>query len=146
VEQLHRLAAATKPGTKVNIEVIRDGAPVTVRVRVSQRDSEVAMGSEKSTANELGLDVVNPTSQEARSLGVESDMRGVVVAQVDPNGLAYMAGIRPGDVILDVQGEPVGDVAAFQRQLQEHDLKSGVRLAVQSGDMRRFVLLQSKAD
>jgi S1-C subfamily serine protease len=96
-------------------------------------------------SDELGLGVANLTPQQARSLGLEADTRGVVVTQVDPNGLAYTAGIQPGNVIVDVQGVPVGNVAEFQHELGKHDLKSGVRLAVQSGDTRRFVLLQSSA-
>jgi serine protease Do len=146
VQQLRNLAAATEPGTKVRIDVVRDGKPLTVTLDVAQREPEVAQAASRNVASELGLTVANLTAQQARALGLEVNTRGVVVTQVDPNGLAYTAGIEPGNVILDVQGVPVGNVTEFQRELAKHDLKSGVRLAVQSGDMRRFVLLQSNAD
>jgi serine protease Do len=146
MQQLRNLAAATEPGTKVDVEVIRDGKPVTVSVKVTQREAQVAMETGHDVSDELGLGVADLTPQQARELGLEANTRGVVVTQVDPNGLAYTAGIQSGDVIVDVQGVPVSNVTEFQRELRKHDLKSGVRLAVQSGNARRFVLLQSNAD
>lgn len=143
VNQLRNLAAATEPGTKVKVDVIRDGKTMTLGVRVSQRESSVAMGSTNDMADELGLSVADPDTREAHALGVESGTKGVVVTRVDPNGLAYMAGIEPGNVIVDVQGTPVTSVSQFERELKEHDLSSGVRLAIRSGDMQRFILLQS---
>lgn len=146
MQQLRNVAAATEPGTTVRIKVIRDGKPLTVKLKVAQRDAQVAMGSESPAASEIGLNVANPSSQEARSLGVEADAKGVVVTRVDPNGLAYEAGIRPGDLILSVQGELVRSAADLQQELRKHDLKSGVRLSVQSGEARRFILLRSSGE
>jgi serine protease Do len=146
VQQLRSLAAATEPGTKVAIEVLRDGRPLTVTLEVAQREPEVAQAGGRDVSEELGLTVANLTPEQAESFGLSRNIQGVVVTQVDPNGLAYLAGIEPGNVILDVQGTPVTNVTQFREQLAKHDLKSGVRLLVQSGDMRRFVLLESRSD
>ena len=146
MQQLRNLAAATEPGTKVDVDVMRDGKPVTARLQVTQRDTQVAMGAGRDVSNDLGISVADLTPQQARALGVEAGTQGVVVTQVDPNGLAYTAGIRPGNLIVDVQGVPVSNVVEFQRELQKHDLKSGVRLAVQSGEMRRFVFLRNSGE
>ena len=142
-QQLRNLAAATAPGTRVRIEVIRNGEPQTVQLLVTQRDTEVASAANREVAEELGLGVTNLTQQEARALDLKPGTQGIVVTQVDPNGLAYMAGIERGMLIVDVQGVPVSNVSEFQRELRKHDLKAGVRLAVRAGDMQRFVLLQS---
>ena len=146
MQQLRNLAAATEPGTKVAIEVLRDGKPKTFDVKVAQRGAETASAGNAEVPDELGLEVSNLTREEAQSLGLSTDTHGVVVTRVDPNGLAYLAGIEPGNVILDVQGEPVANVAQFREQLAKHDLKSGVRLLVQAGEARRFVLLQSNTN
>jgi serine protease Do len=146
MQQLRNVAAATEPGTKVVVEVIRNGRPETVQLLVAQRDAQVAANAERDMSNESGLTVTNLTLSEMQSLGLDAETRGVVVTEVDPNGLAYMAGIQPGNLIVDVQGVPVGNVTEFQRELQKHSLKSGVRLAVQIGNMRRFVVLQSNAN
>ena len=146
MQQLRNLAAATEPGTKVKIEVMRGGKLVSVNLRVAQRDNEEPVASTGDVSNELGLTVENLTPELARSLGVGSDVRGVVVTQVDPNGLAYLAGIEPGNVITDVQGVPVSNITELRRELAKQDLKSGVRLLIQAGDAQRFVLLQSRED
>jgi serine protease Do len=142
MQQLRNLAAATEPGTTVRIEVIRNGQPETVQLEVTQREAEVAMSPGRDVSDELGLGVANLTPQQARTLGLDSGTHGVLVTQVNPGGLAHMAGIEPGNLIVDVQGVPVSNLSEFGRELQKHDLKSGVRLAVRSGDTQRFVLLQ----
>lgn len=146
MQQLRNLAAATEPGTKVRIEVIRNGRPETVRLEVTQREAQIAMAPGRDVSDELGLGVANLTPQQARTLGLDTGTHGVVVTQVNPGGLAYMAGIEPGNLIVDVQGVPVSNVSEFQHELRKHDLQSGVRLAVRSGDMQRFVFLRSNAD
>ena len=146
VQQLRSLAAATEPNTKVTIEVIRKGENMNFQVLVSQREGEVAAASGRDTAEELGLGVANLTPDQARDLGMDAATKGVLVTEVDPNGLAYMGGIEPGNLIVDVQGVPVSNVAQFQRELRKHDLKSGVRLAIRTGDMQRFVVLQGDAE
>jgi len=147
VQQLRNLAAATEPGTKVKVEVERKGKPLTVSLRVAQREAQqTAAASAQGMSEELGLEVADLTPQQARALDLEPGTHGVVVTQVSTSGLAALAGIQPGDVIIDVQGTPVSNVAEFQQELSKRDLKSGIRLSVQSGGMRRFVVLQSNGE
>jgi serine protease Do len=142
VQQFRNLAAGAEPGTKVALQVLRDGKPRTISVEVSQRDAETAQIGGRDTSEELGLTVETVTPEQAESLGLNRDLHGVLITKVDPNGMAYEAGIEPGNVIIDVQGQPVANVTQFREQLAKHDLKSGVRLLVQAGEMRRFVLLR----
>jgi serine protease Do len=146
MQQLRNLAAATEPGTTIRIEVMRNGQAKTVPLEVTQREAEVAMQSAGDASDELGLSVTNLTPQQAESLGLDGGVHGVVVTQVAPDGLAYAAGIRPGNLVLDVQGTAVSSVSEFQHALRKHDLKAGVRLAVRSGDTQRFVFLQGNSD
>jgi serine protease Do len=145
VQQLRNLTAATEPGTRVAVEVIRDGRPQSFTVEIAHRESEVATAGKNSACTELGMTVTDLTPETAESLNLSREANGAVVTQVDPGSLADMAGIAPGSVIMEVQGQTVKDAAQFRSQLSKHDLKSGVRLLVQSGDLRRFVLLQTKA-
>lgn len=148
VQELRSQVAATKPGTKVDMEVIRDGRTRTITVDVSQREATTVASNSANQENgaEIGVTVANLDSQAAQSLNLPSGAHGVVVTQVDPNGLAAMSGIEAGNLILDVQGTPVSDVNEFRAQLSKHDLKSGIRLHVQVGDSQRFVLLQKSGE
>ena len=79
----------------------------------------------------LGLSVRPVTPEDARQLGVESG-KGLLVAEVDPAGPAAAAGIRPGDVIEEVNRKPVTDAA-------------GLRAAAKSsGDRPALVLVNRK--
>jgi len=62
---------------------------------------------------------------------------------VDPLSPAGAAGIKVNDVILDVYGKPVSNADEFWQQLRKHDIEKGIRLTVQTGSYRRFVLLKA---
>lgn len=68
---------------------------------------------------ELGLRVVETTEQLRKSLGVEAD-RGVLLTEVRPQGPADRAGLRAGDVVTRVAGEPVGNGTDVLDALEEH--------------------------
>ena len=70
-----------------------------------------------SGAATLGLTVQPLTPQIARSIGVETSTRGLVIAAVDPSSDAATKGLQRGDVITAVGGQPVLTAADFQRQV-----------------------------
>jgi serine protease Do len=142
--QFRNLVAAAEPGTKATLELFRDGRAKTLTVKLGTRpDGEVAANTGNDSADELGLAVANLTPETARALGLKADARGVAITDVDPDSAAARAGLERGNLILNVGSTPVGSVAEFQAQLAKHDLKAGIRLLVQAGDLQRFVLLRS---
>jgi serine protease Do len=149
ISQFRTAVAETEPGTKVKIEIYRDGKSRTMKVEVGklkgtpttmQRSTE----SERGTVDELGISVANASPETPHGMGLPEDVHGVLVTQVDETGTAARAGLRVGDVIVDVQGVPTTDVAAFREQIGKHDLKKGIRLLVQTGETRHFVLLRDE--
>ena len=79
-------------------------------------------------------------SYEERRYG---ELKGAIVTDLDPLGLAAAAGLQPKDVIVSVHGKAVTTAQAFWQALRRHDLRQGVRLIVQTGAYRRFVFLKS---
>lgn len=141
--QFRNLVAAAEPGSKIRLDVFRDGRTKAVTVKLGTRpDGEVAANTGNDSADELGLDVANLTPETARSLGLKPDTRGVVITDVDPDSAAARAGLERGNLILNVGSTPVSSVSEFQAQLAKHELKAGIRLLVQAGDLQRFVLLR----
>jgi serine protease Do len=67
---------------------------------------------------------------------------GVVVSKVYPGGPADRAGIRPGDVILSVDGQPVGDIDAFRFRVATRELDKAVAIGIWREDRRREVTLR----
>ena len=75
------------------------------------------------------------------STTIDTD-KGVVVKDVDPSGLAAHAGLRPGDMVLSLNGQEVKNAKAFATAVKS--IKSGgvMRLQVQRGDAKIYVALK----
>ncbi|MBI3463789.1 MAG: DegQ family serine endoprotease [Planctomycetes bacterium] len=147
-DQLVSNITATPPGTKAELDIVRNGKHKTVRVELGRRDEGVDLhpvsglpGTESSA--DLGLSVQSLTPELARQLGVDENEQGVAVSAVEPGSLAQRAGIRPKDIIAVVGNAPVHNVAEFRDAMKQQDIKRGIRLQLKSDGARRFVFLKS---
>ncbi|HEU0309866.1 MAG TPA: Do family serine endopeptidase [Sphingomicrobium sp.] len=122
-ETVSFLIANTSVGSRVPVEVIRDGRRQTLNVQVGQRpteeelarqagggqEQEQALGQESpvapGTALGLSLQPLNP--QILRALNLPETTRGVVITSVDPNSDAAEKGIRRGHIIVSVNRQAV---------------------------------------
>jgi serine protease Do len=128
-ETLSRLVAAIPAGQTARLDVIRGNRPQVVNVTVASRPSEEQLaalagaGGEDFSAdgdptgvvapasgNGIGVTVQPLTPQIARSVGVDTTVQGVVVAQVDPASDAGQK-LKRGDVVQAVNGTPVRTAA-----------------------------------
>jgi serine protease Do len=132
-QELPPLVAQTRPGATVKLDVWRDGKTRTIEVSVGKREGPrtLAQGGEEEAAK-LGVAVRPMTPEERRSA---DGAQGVVVEEV--TGAAAKAGVRPGDVILSVNRQPV----ASPEELKTAIDKAGktVALLIQRDDARIFV-------
>jgi serine protease Do len=140
--ELRSAVAQTKPGTEAKIEVFRDGKEVPLEVKIGQLETKTPTGHAVKSAEELGMTVENLTPELAQELGYEH-RHGVVVTEVEPGGTADEAGIQVHDLIVNIQGKAVANVAEFREEMAKQDLKKGVRLLVRRGSTERFVFIRS---
>ncbi|HET8875167.1 MAG TPA: Do family serine endopeptidase [Casimicrobiaceae bacterium] len=111
------------PGTKVNVEVWRDGKPVALTATIGSFDSaeKVASNDKSSLSHEkLGL-AVRPLSPDEKQ---EVGHGGLVVENA--SGPAALAGIQPGDVIVSVGSAKVTTVEGLKQQVD----KAGKNIAL----------------
>jgi serine protease Do len=128
-ETVSFLIANTAVGSRVPVEIMRDGARRTVQVQVGQRpteeelakqgggqDQDQALGQETpvTPGSTLGLSLQPLNAQILRALNLPETTRGVVVTSVDPNSDAAEKGIRRGFVIISVNRQPVTTPAQVQ--------------------------------
>jgi serine protease Do len=101
----------------------------------------------KTTINAFGLDVQPLTPSLARSLGLQADIKGLVVSSVKDGSPAEAAGIQEGDVITkiirDKKIQPLTSVQEFQDVASKAD---ELALYVQSGKVGRYVTLSKNAN
>ncbi len=152
---LTRAVSSVRPGNKVTLQVLRKGQKKELTATVAQRPDEERIargegggddeGGEKARGGEkLGIRVAPLTPELARELRVEGE-QGVVVVGVTGEGPAEKAGIRRGDLILEVNLTPVTKVDELAGAVSK--LKSGdiVNLRVRSGGasgVTRFVAVK----
>ncbi len=145
--QLRNQIAATEPGSKAEFEVYRDGDRRTFTATIGEREGgAVTRSGRRDQSSVLGLTVTNISAEQARQLDLPTDVRGVLITEVEPGTPAARAGLTPGQIIEEVQGTPVSSVADFRRQLEKRDLEQGVRLLVRVGDGKQFVFLRTESE
>ncbi|MES9815344.1 MAG: DegQ family serine endoprotease [Candidatus Thiodiazotropha sp.] len=131
----------TSPGSKVGLEIIRNGKPKAIEVTVGELSEQSVAGSNTKTTEELGLTVQTLDKELAESFGTNTT-QGVVVTNVSPGSIAAMAGIDAGTVITQVNRNPVTSAGEFQIRINEGRSQRQVLLLVMKGGMSRFVVLR----
>ncbi|MEW7988482.1 MAG: DegQ family serine endoprotease [Candidatus Thiodiazotropha sp.] len=131
----------TSPGSKVGLEIIRNGKPKAIEVTVGELSEQSVAGSNTKTTEELGLTVQTLDKELAQSFGTNTT-QGVVVTNVSPGSIAAMAGIDAGTVITQVNRNPVTSAGEFQIRINEGRSQRQVLLLVMKGGMSRFVVLR----
>src|SRR5437667_130416 len=133
-EALPRVVAETPAGREVPVTVLRDGKTMKLTAKVAKLDEpDQKVASDASEKGKLGVAVEPVTPAVARELGLK-ETRGGVVRRVEDGGRAANAGIRSGDVILEVDRQPVKDVAALKRIVDKHPNGTPLLLLLQRED------------
>jgi serine protease Do len=139
---LARQIGAMAPGATAKLTLLRKGSETTVSVTLGDLPKERAAraetpdsGSAQSDVPKLGLTLA-PAGQVAGS-GAE----GVVVTNVDPEGIASEHGFKTGDVILDVGGKKVATPVDVRNAIGDahKDGKRSVLMRLKSADATKFV-------
>lgn len=115
---LRNMVAQTPVGSRVEVKVIREGKEKGLTVTVGELTKEVARAGEEqvTTENALsGVVVEEVTPETARRLGLPRGEKGVVVAGIEPDSVAEQAGLQEGDVILEINREPVRTTKDYRR-------------------------------
>ena len=126
------------PGSEVNITLHRDGSTVTETVALGTLPGAEKRAEAKpdSTPSQTTLGTLGLTVTETDG--------AVVIASVKPDGAAAEKGLKRGDQILEIAGQPVSTAREFKQQLKAaHDKgRDAVLLLVRSGSNQRFVAIQ----
>ena len=133
--------AAKRPGTKVEIELLRNGKVIHRKATLRERPSggeEVAepVEAEPSGVEWLGLTYQNLTETLRSSHGIPKSVDGVWIQTIDPRSPLAEEQIGPGDVITEANGTPVTNGSSFEAAVDQVASGSFVRLYVERFDPR----------
>ena len=120
MNNLIRHVSSTPVGTDAEVVVIRKGDKKTFHVKLGERpgSDEYVDGNQSYRLN-LGMELETLTPETARRYGI-SDNEGLLVLDVDFNSPAAEAGLRQGDVILEVDREKATTVEEFDKKLRDY--------------------------
>jgi len=120
--QLRMTISMMEPGTTVNLKLIRNGSPRELPVKLAEMPTETAKvktGEEGVEKAMDGVEVSNLNPQISEQLNLPPSTKGVVVTDVDPASKMAEAGLQKGDVIEEVNHQPVKNVSEFQSAVRK---------------------------
>ncbi len=139
VRELPFLVASTRPGSRARMKLIRNGRPVEVAVDVRAADEDAARGDR--SGRRLGLLVTPMTDRMARRMKLNPPV-GVVIASVEAGSPAQAGGLQEGDVILEINRNPIQGMRDYRRLLRQAVELDSVLLLVRRNRNSIFVALK----
>lgn len=126
VDQFRMLAAEATPGEKVDIVVIRDGKTKMIELEIGERPTETAERAIEEDAEVisplfLGVGLQTLQDEIREPLDIPGDIGGVIVTDVQSGTPAAKAGIRRGDVIVEVDKKLIENLDDFRKVMDDYD-------------------------
>jgi Do/DeqQ family serine protease len=134
--------ASNTPGSEVTLTVLRDNREQKIRATLGEFNPENTPGENENGSvpngsnggGKLGVGVEPLTPDIAQELGLRAGTQGVVINSVDPTGPAVAAGLQRGDVIQEVNRQPIKSVEDLRAAIEKNGAKPALLLVNRRGD------------
>ncbi len=134
--KLRNIVASQPPGSSVEVTALRNGRDENFHVALAELPDKAEPASDdgESTNNsgvgtgKFGITVQPLSAEIAQRYGLDANDEGLLVTRVDPSGSAAEAGIRQGDLIQEVNRQPVKTAAEFSAAIQRSGAKPALVL------------------
>jgi len=146
-ESLNQMVRQYPVGSKVAVELLRQGKRLTVEVELEVAQ-DTTFQKDRYESKLLELTVRDMAFRDYVDLQLEPEQRGVYVERVLPAGWADLAGITPGDLILSIEGHNTPTVKDVQDVLEKSEEKTGDSLVffMQRGIYTQYVEVKINRD
>jgi serine protease Do len=115
---LRNQVANSQPGATATLAIVRDGSGRNVTVKLGEAEGEKTArdgaGTDRDDKSALGIAVAPVTPELAARAGAPKDAHGLIVEEVNPDGRAADAGVQAGDIIQEVNRQPIETVAQLR--------------------------------
>src|SRR4051812_31387657 len=148
-QHLKLAVGATAPGTKAPLKVLRNGSTKELTVTLKELPSDQMASKDGNATNDTdalnGVVVGDIDSSVREQFDIPRDLKGAVVTDVDPDSASYAAGLRPGDVIVEIDRKAVNNAEEAVKLSENIKNKSSILLRVWSkGGSHYLVVDESK--
>jgi serine protease Do len=150
-QQLKNEIRSKRIGQNVTLDVYRKGKNIKVKVKTEAwPDDDTAVANKQAAAPEedakdLGVSVKALTKDLAEQFGVDK-IEGVIVTEVEKGSAAERKGIRPGDIITEVDGKATTSPKQFRDAVKNGDPKKGIIINFTSRGTSKFEFLKESGD
>jgi serine protease Do len=135
--QLRNTIAMMQPGDTAKLKISRNGSIRDLSVKLGELpNSKEQADNEQEGASKDALEGVNVENLDAdtlQELGLPASTKGVVVTAIDPSSPKAESGLRKGDVIQQVNHQPVHNVADFEQAMHKAGNKEALLLVNRGG-------------
>jgi serine protease Do len=151
---LKRSVANTTIGKTVNVDILRKGRKQTIRIAIAKlpdvptkplpKAAAAAQPQSKSKVAQLGLTLVALDGNARSQFKLGGNIKGVLIAEVSPDSPAAERSLKPGDVIVQVQGQAVNTPDDVAKKI-DADVRAGRKvetLLINSGGAVAYVALR----
>lgn len=144
-QALRELVRDTKAGMEAKVQVLRDGKVQSLTVRVGEAAAapRARKLSSASANHPFGFAVQALTPELAKRYG-HPETKGVIISDVEPDGIADLAGLRPGALIVEANRKKVDSVQEFQEALKEARQPNTLLLLTRQDQATQFVFLRKE--
>ncbi len=137
--QLRNQIAQVPVGRRISLVVIRNGVKKEFQMKIGEQPKEMAQsGSSEEEGEEeegrtdalAGVYVRTLTPALAREMELDKNQKGVVVVNVEEGSAAQEAGLTRGDLIMEIDRQPVRDIDDYKSLLSSIDSGDGILLLI----------------
>jgi len=143
--ELSRLVAEIGVGEKTKVKVLRNGKEKIVTVTIAKRDDKhvAAEKPQKENHEQIGVQVAELTPEIARQLNL-TETQGVVVVDVASGSKAESAGVMQGDLIKEINHEPIPSVNDFKKALEKVKKGETIQMFILRRNMGFIIIKMTK--
>ena len=139
---LRSLVAETVPHTSVPLIVLRNGKKMSLSVSIGEMPKDVAALAKADPGSIQGDHALTGLTVEPVKPGQTAEDQGVVITQVEPNSPADRAGIRSGDILVEVNRQTIRSMKDFETLAGDLDAKAPVLALIQRGKGTIFLTIK----
>ncbi len=139
--QLRNMVSAQPPQTEAKLTVYRQGDELDLGMKLGERTSKtISLPKPPSSqvSNQTGFQVEKVPNSLAKKMKLKKG-EGIHIKDAKPGFIGHSMGVRPGDVIIEVDGKAVSDVIGFNKAVEEARSQKIVRLKIRRGDTKIYV-------
>ena len=143
VSTFRNTIALTPPKSKVIVDVIRKGSPQTLSIKIGnlEKAQEKNRPIKKTNTPKLGITTEDLSEDEKKQLKIRS---GIKITSVKSASLADYAGLKKGQIILELNQKVVTSSSEFKKAIKKHPKDKVLLLLIKEGNYSRFITIKLK--